>query len=240
MDRVLLIHGLGGEPDHFDALVEPLRARLPSARVDRPRLGDRFPDAVDHVSAWLDAGPGVVVGHSMGGHVALCAARRVGGGHPLILLAPGGVGPAPRRDMVRAVWSRPVLQARGADDYERAMRMLYADPHHPWAERRARHHRARVGTPAVYRWIDRVVSQVDGVLDAWIGDASDIPGRLRIVRGARDPMIGDGPLAELAARHPRASFECWQDVGHMVPDEAPERVAALVAQAAAGSSSAAG
>ncbi len=240
MIRILLVHGLGAEPDSFDALVAPIRARVPAARIERPRLADRFPDAVDAVADWMAAGPGVVVGHSMGGHVALCAARRIGRGHPLVLLAPGGVGPAPPPGAVWAVWSRAALAARSADDYERAMRQLYGDPQHPWADRRAAVHRARAGTAAGDRWIERVVTQVAGVLRAWIGDASETPGTLYIVRGARDPMVTDAPLAALASRHPAGSFERWDGVGHMLPDEAPDRVAALVAQAASGSSSAEG
>lgn len=240
MPRLLLIHGLGAEPDAFDALLPPLRAALPDADITRPRLPDRFPGAVDAVAGWMAAGPGVVLGHSMGGHVALCAARRVRGDHPLVLLAPGGVGPAPPAAMVWAVWQAEVLAGRSADDFEAAMRGLYADRRHPWADRRASRHRALPGTPALAAWITRVTTQVEGVLDAWVGDASDTPGALVIIRGASDPMVGDAPLRALAARHPRARFERWPAVGHMLPDEAPERVVALLVEAAGRAQAAAG
>ncbi len=240
MIRVLLIHGLGGEPDHYDALRPTLRARLPDADVRCPRLPDDFPGAVDLAADWLAAGPGVAVGHSMGGHVVLAAARRIRAGHPLILLAPGGVGPAPEPESAWAIWGRATLERRTADDFEGAMRMLYADRHYPWADRRAATHRARVGTPDLDRWIDRVQGQVAGVLDAWIGDAADTPGALTIVRGERDPLVPAAPLRDLARRHPRARFAQWEGVGHMVPDEAPERLADLIARTAAQAASGAG
>lgn len=233
MTRILLVHGLGAEPDAFDTLLDPVRAAVPDARITVPRLSDRFADAVDVAAAWLADGPGVAVGHSMGGHVVLRAARRVGAGHPLVLLAPGGLGPAPRPELVWAIWSADVLRRRSADDFERAMRGLYADRGHPLATRRAGSHRALVGSPGLDGWIERVVGQVTGALEAWVGDAADTPGRLWIVRGARDPMVLEPPLRDLAARHDDARFERWDGVGHMVPDEAPDRVATLVAEAAA-------
>lgn len=231
MQRILLIHGLGGEPDHYAASMPALAVAAPEAEVTCPRLPDDFPGAVKLAAEWLAGGPGVVVGHSMGGHVALAAARRVGGGHPLVLLAPGGVGPPPSPALAWAIWSRAALEGRSADDFEAAMRALYADARHPWADRRAAAHRARVGTPDLDRWIDRVGRQVGGVLDAWIGDASDTPGRLFVVRGEIDPLVPEGPLKALVEGHPRARYERWDGVGHMVPDEAPERLARLVVEA---------
>lgn len=107
MARVLLIHGLGADASAWEAVRPHLARRLPDAAVETPTQPDDFDAAVDLAADWLSAGPGVACGHSMGGHVALCAARRVGAGHPLVLLAPGGIGPPPPLPAVRARAARP-------------------------------------------------------------------------------------------------------------------------------------
>lgn len=226
MKRALLLHGLGGDPTTWDA-VRPLLP--PDWAVDAPAHPADFDDAVAAAAAWLARGPGVVCGHSMGGHVTLVAARAAATDHHrLVLLAPGGVGPAPPPELVEAAFTRDALCAMDADRLEALSRSRFADPRHPAAERLVAERLAMRATDAMHTWAAQVERHTRGVVRRWIGDASDTPGHLDVVHGARDTMVPRAPLAALAEAHPRARLHAWDDCGHMLPLEAPERVAALI------------
>ena len=101
-DAVLLVHGLGGQLRHFTyEIVDLLAAKYRVVAVDRPGSGysERASGAAANLSAQADALAAlidvlelhrpVVVGHSLGGAVALALAQR----HPervagLALIAP--------------------------------------------------------------------------------------------------------------------------------------------------------
>jgi len=105
-DVVLLIHGFGGDRDSWLFLQEPLAARHRVYALDLPGHGASAKDvgednpagvlagAVTGVLDALGAGRAHLVGHSMGGAVALAVVA----GHPgriasLTLIAPSGFGP---------------------------------------------------------------------------------------------------------------------------------------------------
>lgn len=99
---LLLVHGLGGQTAHFDyGLIEALSDRFRVVAVDRPGSGHslRAPDAAADVSAQAAALAAlidhlglerpVVVGHSLGGAVALAMAlEHPGSVGALALVAP--------------------------------------------------------------------------------------------------------------------------------------------------------
>jgi pyruvate dehydrogenase E2 component (dihydrolipoyllysine-residue acetyltransferase) len=104
-DVVLLVHGYGGDRNSWLFLQEPLAARYQVYALDLPGHGTSAKDVGDgSLSVLADAVTGVLdalgaerahlVGHSMGGAVALAAAAR----DPariasLTLIAPSGFGP---------------------------------------------------------------------------------------------------------------------------------------------------
>jgi len=104
-DVVLLVHGYGGDRNSWLFLQEPLAARYQVYALDLPGHGTSakdvgegslsvLADAVTGVLDALDAERAHLVGHSMGGAVALAAAAR----DPariasLTLIAPSGFGP---------------------------------------------------------------------------------------------------------------------------------------------------
>lgn len=226
MRRVLLLHGLGSDPRSWDA-VRPLLP--PDCAVDAPAHPADFDDAVAAAAAWMARGPGVVCGHSMGGHVTLVAAHVAATDHHrLVLLAPGGVGPAPPPALVEAAFTRDALCAMDGDTLEALSRSRFADPTHPAAERLVAERLDMLGTHAMHTWATQVERHTRGVVKRWLGDATDTPGRLDVVHGAKDTMVPRAPLAALADAHPRARFHGWDDCGHILPLEAPERVAALI------------
>jgi pyruvate dehydrogenase E2 component (dihydrolipoamide acetyltransferase) len=104
-DVVLLVHGYGGDRNSWLFLQEPLAARYQVYALDLPGHGTSakdvgegslsvLADAVTGVLDALGAGRAHLVGHSMGGAVALAvAARDPARVASLTLIAPSGFGP---------------------------------------------------------------------------------------------------------------------------------------------------
>ncbi len=112
-DVVLLIHGFGGDRNSWLFLQEPLAARYRVYALDLPGHGSSSKDVGDgSVGLLADAVTGVLdavgadrahlVGHSLGGAVAVAAAARDPGRiGSLTLIAPSGFGPAINADYLR-------------------------------------------------------------------------------------------------------------------------------------------
>lgn len=104
-DVILLVHGYGGDRNSWLFLQEPLAARYQVYALDLPGHGTSAKDvgddpasllagAVTGVLDALGAGRAHLVGHSMGGAVALAvAAANPGRIASLTLIAPSGFGP---------------------------------------------------------------------------------------------------------------------------------------------------
>jgi pimeloyl-ACP methyl ester carboxylesterase len=100
---VLLLHGAGGDPGDWFRAVEHLSARYRVVAVHLPGYGRTagLPDEDPSTTAaflWkfvdaLGLGEPVIVGHSLGGLLALVMAlRRPGGAHGLVVSSAGGLG----------------------------------------------------------------------------------------------------------------------------------------------------
>lgn len=227
--RIRLLHGLGAEPDDWDAV----RRLVPEA--DAPRLPDALEDAIATAAEWLAEGPGVLVGHSMGGQVALAAALRSGREHHrLLLVAPGGLGPPPP-PQVLAMYEAPVLLARSRVDFENASRVLFADPRGAHANAYVARRSAIVGTAAHGRWARRTAEQVEGVARTWPGAAAlDVRCPVGLLWGAADRFVPRAPLDAFAAAHPRCMLTVVPRAGHMLPVEAPAVVERAIRAAGRG------
>lgn len=125
---LLLIHGLAGNLCHFSCgVVDPLAAHYRVVAVDRPGSGysERLPGTAATLSAQADAmaalietlqlGRVVVVGHSLGGAVALTLAQRHPGRVAALALiaplthAPTAISPAFAGLQIRWPWLRTVV-----------------------------------------------------------------------------------------------------------------------------------
>jgi pimeloyl-ACP methyl ester carboxylesterase len=100
---VLLLHGLGMSLEWWRPAIEEFRADNLVCAIDLPSIGDATTpiqsirracaELVTGVIRELDAGPTIVVGHSLGGFVASWAAILGAPGiRGLFLVAPGGYG----------------------------------------------------------------------------------------------------------------------------------------------------
>ena len=133
-DVILLIHGYGGDRNSWLFLQEPLAAKyrvyaldLPGHGTSAKDVGDGtlgvLADAVTGVLDALGAGRAHLVGHSMGGAVALAvAARDPGRIASLTLIAPSGFGPE-----INAGYLRGFAGAQTRRELKPVVGQLFAD-----------------------------------------------------------------------------------------------------------------
>lgn len=228
---VVCVHGLPGAARDFRWLAPPLAGRARLLSVDLPGFGgtpvstasDASPEGrADFVLAVIDAlglDRPVLVGHSMGGLVAVAAAaRRPGGFRGLALLASPGLRPhatfrrLPRRTLHVALhgpWT-PLLMPAARRWFEAAGFRHYPDP----ALRRTIACLRHTSFPA---HAARLRELALPTLAAWCDD---------------DPLIEPEILAELASALPPGPRLRWPGGGH-VPQkthaaEVAEGLASLV------------
>jgi pyruvate dehydrogenase E2 component (dihydrolipoamide acetyltransferase) len=133
-DVVLLIHGYGGDRNSWLFLQEPLAARHRVYALDLPGHGTSAKDvgdgsvaalagAVTGVLDAIGAGRAHLVGHSLGGAVAVAAAARAPGRvASLTLIAPSGFGPE-----INAGYLRGFADARTRRELRPVVGQLFAD-----------------------------------------------------------------------------------------------------------------
>jgi len=133
-DVVLLVHGYGGDRNSWLFLQEPLAARYRVYALDLPGHGTSakdvgegtfgvLADAVTGVLDALGAGRAHLVGHSMGGAVALAvAARDPGRVASLTLIAPSGFG-----SEINAGYLRGFADAQTRRELKPVVGQLFAD-----------------------------------------------------------------------------------------------------------------
>jgi len=240
---IVMLHGFTGSKENWYRLVPELDARYPLVIPDLPGWGDseRIPDAdhgfvaeAAHVAAFLrqlDAGPVVLLGHSMGGGIAaLVAARypdlvaRVG------LLDAAGVHFEDNDFGLAVLDGRNPFGIEDAASMERYLSVLFF-------ERDARPPVSWPGTLAFVRHRRAEAEFEQSVLDR-IGRsderfapgeaAGDIHQPAVLVWGAHDAVIDPSAMALYAARMPQARQVLLERSGHMTLMEQPREVADAV------------
>ncbi|MFG2875403.1 alpha/beta fold hydrolase [Streptomyces sp. NPDC048337] len=159
----------------------------------------------------VTAGPTVVVGHSFGAAIALSSpSPRI---DRLVLLSPGGLGRlrlSPALLAASAAWFlRPT-----ADRSARLLRAMLAPGHRPraelveWMTLVARHSRSS-GAPGAAELPDRAVPRL-------------------VATGAHDTFLPPRRLAPALRATLGTGLHVVADAGHLLVEERPDRVAALV------------
>jgi 3-oxoadipate enol-lactonase len=236
---LLLVHGFGGAAWNFSELVPVLPGRrlivpdLPGHGGSSPLPATSLAGFADVLATLLD-GPTDVVGHSMGGVVALRLAER----HPalvrrLVLAAAAGISSSTRLTEIAIVLAGIVqparLAGRRADHVARSPRL-----------RKLLFGGLEVANPdllterAVHGFLRGPTMHTDA-LDAGLALAADDPrqdlDRVRcpvlVLCGARDRQV---PLADAFeyARRLRAPLRVIADCGHLLIGERPDVCARAV------------
>lgn len=240
---LVMLHGYTGSKENWYRLVPELDARYALVMPDLPGWGDSerianadhgFVAEAAHVAAFLrhlDAGPVVLLGHSMGGGIAaLVAAKypdlvaRVG------LLDAAGVHFEDNDFGLAVLDGQNPFGVEDAASLERYMSVLFhvraARPPMPWPGSIAfvRHRRAEAA-------FEQSVLERIGRSDERLapGDAAaDIRQPAVLIWGAHDAVIDPSAMALYAARMPQAR-QCLLDrSGHMTLMEQPREVADAV------------
>ncbi len=230
LTRVCL-HHFGGSARTWDPVIDRLRAELDCIAPDLRGFGtahafagpytvDRYADDVAHLVNRLAVERFVLVGHSMGGKIALAlAARRPAGLVSLVLLAPSPPTPEPMSEEERSA------TLAGHGDRAVAMATLAKIT-------------ARPLPPAL---ADRTTDDMRSSRAAWAawlehGSREDITAAVDglgvptlVVSGVEDKAIlPDVQAAETLPRLRNGRLVTVTGIGHLLPLEAPDAVADLI------------
>ncbi len=235
---VFFLPGLGLDASSAGAIAGAADPRLRVVGIDLLDRGraasvdDLADTALERIAAEADGGPFLVCGHSLGGKVAarvmarvLAGTEQIFGLAGAVLLAPSPPTPEPMPDDKRA---EMLATAQGEHlSQEDAAAFIAANV--------ADQLPAEVHDPAV----DAVVRQPASAWRDWLTagsleDATALVGVLDlpvvVLAGEDDDALGADAQPELVADvYPRARVERMPGVGHLLPYEAPERVAAVLA-----------
>ncbi|MHA3902903.1 alpha/beta fold hydrolase [Castellaniella sp. WN] len=221
----VLLHGLLCDADTWADFIGPLSRLGHVLAADLSGI-DTLPRAARDVLA-RTAGPLIVVGHSMGGRVALEMARQAPGRcRALILMNTGYRGPSEgetekRMALVRAAraggiqviaedWLDGMIASRTRDD---AVLM------------------ARMRTMILRSTPDSFAGQIQALIDR--PDATELLGRIAcpvlFMSGTEDRWSPLDRHADMTARVPDAALVAIEGAGHMAPFEAPAACLSAIA-----------
>ncbi|MFE9206211.1 alpha/beta fold hydrolase [Micromonospora sp. NPDC007230] len=225
MDRppVVLVHGTRFARGQWQPQLAALAAEFPVAAIDLPGHGrrsaepwdlDRAADVVAEAVHDLDAGPALVVGHSLGGYVSLHVARR----HPDLLaglvlmgasVATTGPLTVPYRLMAALVARLPAARLTAWND--RLLRRLYP----PEVVG------ATIADGYAFHTLPVAWRDVMGRFDATSLAAVRAP--VLILNGERDRLFRAGEQ-EFARARPGTRIELVPGAGHLANFDAPAAV----------------
>lgn len=220
----VLLHYFGGSALSWGPLVQALGGGCvaPDLRgfgAAPPSGAMRVEDYADDVAALLP-GDCVLVGHSMGGKVALAlAARRPPGLRGLVLVAPSPPGPEPMDDAarakLRAAWGDPAAAREVAHGISR-----HRDG--PAYDRIVADH-LRASREGWMAWLDRGSTED---LRSLAGQV-DVP--VLVMAGTDDDALGPEVQArETLPLLPGAAMRTVADSKHLVPLDAPAELASAM------------
>jgi pimeloyl-ACP methyl ester carboxylesterase len=247
---VVFCHGLFGQGKNWTQVAKVLAERHRVLLLDMPQHG-RSPwtsdfdylDAADQVAASLPehqvGEPAAVVGHSMGGKIAMVLALR----HPQLVERLCVVDVAPVAYPSAHSFDGYVDAMRGLDlhalasraDAENALADTVPDPvvRGFLLQNLRRHHDTRQEGPGWY-WQPNleVIGDRLGVITGWPADelagVTPYDGPVLWVRGERSDYVGAEHAEAMAALFPRVRKVTVKGSGHWVHSEQPEAFAGVM------------
>lgn len=244
--KLIFLHYFGGSIRSWDLVIDSLRGEVECLALDVPGFGDA-PALSDHqtvdevadvlagrINAWAAGEPIALMGHSMGGKIALALAAGTSerpaltGLRALVLMAPSPPGPEPIPDDAR--------------------QQLLAKPNQTPEQRRSAAEQtvAKITNRPVPDSIRQqiITDDLRASLDGWVawasvGSREDITARMAgltipisIMAGDQDRALAVSVQAEQVLPHlPQARLQVIAGVGHLLPYEVPVEVVACIRKA---------
>jgi pimeloyl-ACP methyl ester carboxylesterase len=235
---VVLLHGLFGAARNFGALQKALASGHRVLAMDARNHGDSPHDpAVDYelmagdvleTMAALDAVPAAVIGHSMGGKVAMRAALTDPAAVARLLVA--DIAPVPYAHGSFAAYAAAMQALQLAPGLSRTVADAALASAVPEAGVRGfLLQNLRPGEPASWRiGLDEIAAALPAILD-WpeTGEAT-YNGPTLFVAGERSGYIQASHRPAIRALFPRARFVTLKDAGHWLHADNPSGFLAIV------------
>jgi pimeloyl-ACP methyl ester carboxylesterase len=238
---LVFVHHFGGSARTWDWVISALGGPCPTFALDLPGFGSAAsapgPFTVsayaDQVAAGIrtsGARDFILVGHSMGGKVAMAlAARQPQGLTALLLLAPSPPTPEPIEE---EAWEELIRGWGEGCAMSRTLEEITAEPLSGALRQRAISDMMRCGKAAWTAWL------TDGSREDISAVMSHVSVSATILSGTRDSVLPTELMREeVAARLGDASVKPIAGAGHLLPLEAPDAVAAAILDLQAGASS---
>jgi pimeloyl-ACP methyl ester carboxylesterase len=229
---IVFLHFFGGSARSWEGVLNELGEDFLTLALDLPGFGAAagasgpftiaaYADWVEEVVSAQKLDHYVLVGHSMGGKVALAlAARRPPALRALVLLAPSPPTPEPIEEQMRA----KLIAGWGC--------------YGPASETLARVTRRCIEGELRERTIADMMNASKGAWTAWLqhGSREEISAVMQRIEVPVTIMSGDGDAAiprdlierEIVARLPQARLISVPGAGHLLPLEAPAAVAGII------------
>jgi len=233
--RIVFLHGLFGQGRNWTQIAKALADRHRITLVDLPHHGrspwrDRFDylAVADEVAALLEpADPVTLVGHSLGGKVAMLAALR----HPdrvarLCVVDMSPVVYPSARDFAGYVAAMKALDLAGLETREDADRALADAVPQPSVRAFLLQNLRRDGS--AWRWqmnldvLGRDLAEIGGWPEDRLDGVPPYPGPVLWVAGQNSSYVQEDYAAAMDRWFPRNRRVTIKDAGHWVHSEEPE------------------
>jgi pimeloyl-ACP methyl ester carboxylesterase len=245
---VVFCHGLFGQGKNWTQVAKVVAERHRVLLLDMPQHG-RSPwtagfdylDAADQVAASLPDEPAAVIGHSMGGKIAMVLAlshRERVSRLCVVDVAPVAYGSAHEFDRyIAAMRALDLGSLRSRADAESGMTTAAPNPvvRGFLLQNLRRHHDVRQDGPGWY-WQPNlaVIGDRLDVITGWpadrLHDVAPYDGPVLWVRGERSDYVGEDHAAAMAAYFPRVRKVTVKGAGHWVHSERPDAFTAVLRQ----------
>ena len=231
---LVFLHYFGGSARTWQPVIERLAPKFRCIALDLRGWGDSeatptgyavadMTDDVQGVLAALNLPGFTLVGHSMGGKAAqLLAARAVPGLERLLLIGPSPLSPEPMTDddraEMRAAWGHAGAARKTLDTIAKL-------PLPEAWQQQVVEDNLRASRAAWEAWADL------GSREDLSALAAQIAVPTAVLAGEHDPVLSPDVLTrEVVSRISGATLTVLPGAGHLLPLEAPEAVAAWIAE----------
>jgi pimeloyl-ACP methyl ester carboxylesterase len=239
---LVLLHGLFDDAEGWDALARD--TRRPCYAVDLPGFGGsqgptrpRISAYAEDVVAGLDAlevASSTLVGHSLGGAIAVAVAERTPAVGALALLAPVGFGPIRLADWMTLpgfvdLWqfALPVALVNPLT-VTAAYTTFVANGRLPSRDLMARLRRRAFRSGAGVRAATVAIAAAGHSARGFARREVAFDGPVAVVWGARDALVPTAHIAALERALPQAHVEVWEGMGHHPQRERPVTLARFI------------